>query len=225
MKHIYAFIILFSAIANAQVTVNFGNSICQMGDCTQLSATYVNATQTTSYAVEPVGFSPYPFSQGNLIPIVTDDVWSTPIPLNFSFSFYGTFYNQLQIGTNGVLAFANTDDFCEWEFSTPIPDPEFPIQNAIYGVYQDLDMLAIADPQVQNVSYYVTGVSPHRAFVVNFNYLPLYDCGDSVGPQTSQIVLHELTNEINVYVLNRTPCLQWQEGRGLIGIQIGRAHV
>lgn len=219
MKQLYSLALLFSAIATAQVSVNFGNSVCAPGDCTTVYAQYADANETTSYMVQAVPYNPQPYGQGYLIPIETDDSWSPPISLDFLFSFYGTLYSQVQIGANGVLAFTNTDDSCPWGYSAQIPNAEFPIKNAIYGVYQDLDMLAITDPETQNISYYFIGVAPFRALVVNFNQLPLYQCGDSVGLQTSQIVLHETTNEIEISVANRTPCNTWQNGVGLIGIQ------
>ena len=39
------------------------------------------------------------------------------------------------------------------------------------------------------------------------------------GLQTSQIVLYETSNIIEVYVQDRTPCTSWQGGVGVIGIQ------
>ena len=42
---------------------------------------------------------------------------------------------------------------------------------------------------------------------------------DGVGRQTSQIVIYETSNVIEVYVARRTACVGWNGGRGVIGVQ------
>jgi len=169
------------------------------------------------------------FLGGTVIPPSGDDYWSPEFVLPFSFNFYGNCYNSVLIGTNGLITFdlTNNQPFgtCQWAFTQPIPNSNFPIRNAVYGVYQDSDIRTppVTNPALQNVNYYVldTGVNaaPNRVFVINFNELPQYHCDNSVGFQTSQIVLHETTNIIDILVKNRSVCSTWNSGSGLIGIQ------
>src|SRR5690606_26006739 len=49
--------------------------------------------------------------------------------------------------------------------------------------------------------------------------LPQFSCGTSVGLQTSQIVIYEISNIIEVYIGNRTSCTGWNSGSGVVGIQ------
>jgi len=204
--------------------------ICYPGDCVDLSATYPALKQTTSYAVSSEAYSPsFPFFGGILIPPSADDNWSPLVNLPFSFCFYGTSYNQMLVGTNGVITFdmgnQSAGGNCQWEFLTPIPNTQFPIRNAIYGVYQDVDIRTppVTNYEMQNVNYYVldagTNAAPNRVFIANFNELPQFQCDNSVGLQTSQIVLHEGTNIIEIIIHKRTSCTIWNSGNGVIGVQ------
>ncbi|MFT3796343.1 T9SS type A sorting domain-containing protein [Flavobacterium sp.] len=220
---------------NLQVNIDQSGLVCSPGDCVELFANYTNLSETTSYSVGSIPYSPqFPFTGGMVLDNTADDVWSPTVNLPFNFNFYGAFYNQLKVGSNGVVTFDSTQlsglqGACLWNFTTPIPNTNFPIKNAIFGVYQDTDIRteamdndAVAD-NLQNVNYYIsdTGINaaPNRAFIINFNMLPQFQCEGSVGLQTSQIVLHEGSNVIEVFVHNRTSCATWNAGVGVIGLQ------
>lgn len=236
MKNLYAFILLTAAISGFSQSVNIVQPapLCTPGTCVDLHADYTAVREATSYTVAPMQSvqTPYPYTGGTVIPAVNDDIF-VDFQLPFTFCFYGQTYNTMLIGTNGVLSFNSGVDFglttggynCPWAFSSSIPNASFPIKNAIYGVYQDSDIRSTANdgpvtnPAVQNVNYYVGGQAPFRYLVVNFNELPSYQCGANGGLQTSQIILHETTNVIDIYVKKRSACISWNGGRGLIGIQ------
>ncbi|MFY8214385.1 MAG: T9SS type A sorting domain-containing protein, partial [Flavobacterium sp.] len=103
------------------------------------------------------------------------------------------------------------------------------IRNAIFGVYKDTNILHSAldadttPNNIQNVNYYVLdsgpNAAPNRVFVANFNELPQFGCNATAGLQTSQIIIYETTNIIDVLISKRTPCLSWNSGSGLVGIQ------
>ncbi|MEE1899012.1 hypothetical protein V1389_11730, partial [Flavobacterium rakeshii] len=202
--------------------------LCDPGDCTDLVAEYFETGETTSYEVSSVDYAPpYPFIGGTQVSVNTDDVWSPLVTLPFSFCFYGQNYDNVLIGSNGVITFdTNTftpGAYCQYAFSGDIPNTSFPIRNAIYGVYQDIDPgvnNTFADP---NINYAILGSAPCRTLVVNFSQVAQFysACeGDpNIGAQTSQIVLYETTNVVEVYVQRRVPCTSWQEGVGVIGIQ------
>lgn len=238
MKKYYVLLTLiigFGTSAQVQVTIPTPNYVCQPGDCTALEAVYPNLRQTTTYSVASIPYAPsFPFTGGTVIPPSADDVWSVVMNLPFEFSFFGFLYNQILVGTNGVITFDTSfpslvTGGCPWDFSESIPSANFPIKNAIFGVYQDTDIrntITILDPTPdfeQVVNYYVlsTGINaaPNRVFVANFNELPQFNCNASAGLQTSQIVLHEGTNEIEIFIKKRTSCTSWNNGRGVVGIQ------
>jgi len=224
MKKTILFILLFIVFyAEAQnnipsfTIVNPGN-LCNNGDCIALTTNYLDIKNTTDYTATSVNYNPLlSFTGGTVIEVNLDDQF-TSVSLPFSFCFYGNVYQNIAIGSNGVVAFNQTSNECPYAFSTPIPDVNFPIKNAIYGVYQDTDITAGLNPAVQNINYYTAGTSPNRVFVINFNELPLYECSSS-DLQTSQIILYETTNIIDVYVKKRTSCTAANFGNGLIGIQ------
>lgn len=207
--------------------------ICNPGQSTSLLANYLQtyATNTNNYDVTSIPYAPqYSFTGGTNLNVAIDDVWSDIIDLPFPFCFYGQNFTKVLAGANGVVTFdiagvvpggeevPNVNGGCAWSYNTTIPSATFPIKNAIYGVYQDIDPSVRTNPAIQNINYYVTGTYPNRAFVLNTSEIPQFSCGTSVGLQTYQIILYETTNTIDVLVNKRTPCPGWNGGRGLIGL-------
>jgi hypothetical protein len=183
-------------------------------NCTTLTATPFPTGATTSYAVSSIPYSPpYPFNQGTQLFIGIDDIYSALLPLPFPFCFYGNTYNNIVVGTNGLISFnaAYANQFCPWAFTQNVPNAALPL-NAVFGVYQDID------PSVcGQIRYTVQGQAPCRNFVVNFNQVCHFSC--TFLQTTTQIVLYETTNVIEVYVQNKPLCPTWNGGRSIIGIQ------
>ncbi|PZR11284.1 MAG: hypothetical protein DI539_20690, partial [Flavobacterium psychrophilum] len=199
--------------------------------CVDFSASfYTAAAQTTSYEVESIPYvPPFPTLGGTPLPIDVDDIWGPKVVLPFEFCFMGDVYNAAQVGSNGIVSF-NADQATGagsgWAFSQTIPNATFPQKNAIYGVYQDTNPNPTNNSwDNPNINYQVMGNYPCRAFVVSFNELAQFNCStdsaadQAIGAQSSQIVIYEITNIIEVYVKRRVPCTSWQGGVGLIGIQ------
>ena len=225
------------------IGTNAIDPICNIGDCRTLTANISNITpnatpinDTTAYTVSAIPYCPQaPFENptwtqlhpGN---ITGDDSWgrtafsfpgATSNTPAFKFCFYGTEYSSALVGTNGVVTFntALAGQTCPWSFSQTIPNTAFPIKNAILGVYQDTDYsVTPTAPAVLSTNYNMYGTYPCRKFVVNFTNLPQFSCNNNVGLQTSQIVIYEISNIIEVYVKRRVPCNSWQSGAGVIGI-------
>jgi gliding motility-associated-like protein len=194
------------------------------------AAYYEGAAQTTSYEVTSIQFvQPFPTLGGTELNVAVDDIWSPKVNLPFEFCFMGGVYNAAQVGSNGIVSFEADEPAgggSGWSFNQTIPDTSFPQLNAIYGVYQDTN----PNPSNNgwdnpNINYQVLGNYPCRALVVSFNELAQFNCStDSaedqlIGAQSSQIVIYEITNIIEVYVKRRVPCTSWQGGVGLIGVQ------
>lgn len=198
-------------------------------------ASYFHASETTSYGVESIPYAlPFPATGGTKMDVTTDDQWAPVAELPFEFCFFGQVYTRAQVGSNGVISFdANfeTGAFCPWDFNNAtIPSTTFPIKNAIYGVYQDIDVTKLAGAFAHpEINYQVIGNYPCRAFVVNFSDIAQFGSGcntdPAVGAQASQVVIYEVTNIIEVYVKNRVACTTWTEGDGVIGIQNGPGTV
>jgi gliding motility-associated-like protein len=199
-------------------------NVCSDNNCVNLTATYPETFTTSSYLVASTPYVPlFPFTGGTQVSVNTDDVWSGDIPIPFKFCFYGNTYNSLNIGSNGVVTFdthaANSN--CPWAFTATIPNTTFPIRNAIYAPYQDVNPGVLTAPAQPNINYQVLGSAPCRVMVINFSKLAQFSCGVTVGIQTSQVVLYETSNAIDIYVKDRTACTTWNSGSGVIGIQNG----
>ena len=195
---------------------------CPGNQCIDLSATYTDSKDTTDYSILGIPFAPpFPFTGGTQLNIATDDIWGPSFQLPFDFCFYGVNYPSIQVGSNGVLTFTpqTAPGNCPWAFTAQIPAANFPIRNAIYGVYQDINPSVSTAPIVHTINYQVLGTAPCRSFVVNYDNIAQFSCGVNVGLQTSQIVLYETSNIIEVYVQDRTSCTNWNSGSGLIGLQ------
>ncbi|RZJ69176.1 MAG: gliding motility-associated C-terminal domain-containing protein, partial [Flavobacterium sp.] len=181
----------------------------------------------TSYEVESIDYNPpFPSTGGTQTSVNTDDVWSPVIDLPFDFCFFGEVYDSAQVGSNGMLTFDEyvSPGFCPYNLNgLQIPNVNFPVKNAIYGVFQDIDPSinnAFANP---DINYQVLGTYPCRALVVSFNEVATWgtNCNSdpNVGAQTSQIVIYEVSNVIEVYVQRRVPCVGTWNGGGVVGIQ------
>jgi gliding motility-associated-like protein len=196
--------------------VNAGNDVtvgCN-NPCTNLTATFHQTGNTNSYTVTAIPYNPpFSYSGGTPVSVNTDDVWSGVINLPFTFCFYGQAYNQVVVGSNGVVSFNTSyaNGYCPWSFSSSVPSPNLPL-NAIFGAYVDID------PSVcGNVYYQITGTYPCRVFVFKFNQVCYFSC---TSLKTSQmIVLYEGTNVIEVYIQNHPVCSNWNSGNAVVGIQ------
>ncbi|NND88479.1 MAG: hypothetical protein HKM28_04440, partial [Flavobacteriaceae bacterium] len=121
------FLIGFSASAQGPgcPNVNAGNDVdlpCEES-CTDLTATFLETGETTTYDVSAIDYAPpFPFTGGTSVSVNTDDVWSDVINIPFDFCFFGEARSEMIIGSNGVVAFdfTNTNTtpggFCQWSF-------------------------------------------------------------------------------------------------------------
>ena len=205
--------------------VNAGPNVSICSGCTTLSATVQGSVATTSYSVSSIAYTPFSYSTGTPILVNIDDKWSPAVSLPFCFQFFGNTYNQVVIGANGLISFntAYAGTFCQWILTSAgaIPTASVPI-NSIMGPYQDID------PTYQgNIYWQVTGTAPCRTLVVSYYQIPYYGDPNSVATgycssamyATSQIVLYETTNIIDIYIQNKQTCGGWNGGLAIEGIQ------
>jgi gliding motility-associated-like protein len=193
-------------------------------DCVDLTASFLQTGETTSYDVTSITYAPpFPFTGGTPVSANTDDVWSPAIPIPFDFCFFGETYSELIIGSNGVVAFDFTqldttpNGFCQWSFepTETIPDPVELFRTTIFGAYMDINPAVAGSGQI---NFEVFGEAPCRTMVINFPDVPYFSCNNLI--MTSQIVMYETTNVIEVYIEERSDqCPTWNDGLAIIGIQ------
>lgn len=181
-----------------------------------LNADVFTTGETTAYTICSIDYNPpFPFSGGTSFSVGTDDVWTGVVNLPFDFCFFGTNYSQIIVGSNGLISFdiANAGGYCPWSFTAPCPNPALPL-NSIFGVYHDIDPEVCGD-----LNYSILGSAPCRVFVVNYFDVCHYGTSCNANISSTQIVLYETTNAIEVYVGDKPVCTAWNNGNALIGIQ------
>src|ERR1051326_2033815 len=109
MKYFYLILLsFFSATVSAQypsLSLGPDDTLDCRTNCTTLHANYVHSMATTSYAVSQIPYNPFSFTSGVDIGLTADDLWSSPIAIPFTFCFYGHNYNEVIVGTNGLVSF------------------------------------------------------------------------------------------------------------------------
>ncbi len=205
------------ASACPQVTVAPAGPICA-GNCVNLAATVQGSVATTSYAVSNVPYSPYSYTTGTSVLINIDDTWSGAITIPFCFQFFGNTYTQLLIGSNGLVTFDLTqaNGYCQWPINNAIPSNLNPM-NSIMAPFQDSDPSIGTPTSATDINWKVVGTAPCREFIVSWYDVAMFSCNTQIV--SSQMVLHETTNIIDIYILNKTVCAAWNGGAAIEGIQ------
>jgi len=193
-----------------------------INNCTTLNASYfvgLGAT-TETYSVNAALPCPIPPS-GAVTPtsITTDDVWSNTINLPFDFYFFGTGYNQILVGANGVISFnlnntsptQQSGGYCAWQFTDPLPSTNL-FKNTIFGAFHDVDVTYGG-----RIEYYISGTAPQRKFVVSYTNVAQFSCNSM--HTTQRIVLYETANVIDVQIDRKDTCTSWNNGNAVVGIQ------
>ena len=203
-------------------------SVTCANPCVDLIGSYFYAGQTTTYLPIPIAYTPFPYNVGNAILVNIDDSWSNSINLPFDFCFFGVNYNKVVVGSNGIISFKNSyagggPGSCPWSLIgvNPIPNSNLPLAS-IMGVYEDIDPTNMGD-----IYWQLTGTYPSRKLIVSFYQIPYYGDPNSVSTGscssplflTSQIVLYETTNAIDIYIKNKPTCTGWNNGLAIEGIQ------
>src|SRR5690554_109396 len=222
---------------NVEITADRTELTCEE-PCTLLTADYLLTGETTSYRVDPIFYAPpFPFTGGaGSTNITADDRWSETIDLGFEFCFFGESYTKALISSNGAITFSINGEVPNGRYSPSTP-AGYPLSGTvpgnngsytgigsdpravlgIFGVLQDTNPATSFSGW--SINYEIIGAEPCRMLVFNMYRLGQFSCNTNVGEQTYQMVLYETTNVIDVYVQDRTPCNNWHNGNGVIGIQ------
>ena len=187
--------------------------------CTTLTADFHRSTETNArYTVESLPMDPVGVSLPSSIS--ADDDYSAAIDLGFTFCFFGEQKTQIVIGDNGLISFNVAgyagSTFAQYTVPANVPSGSLPV-DAVFGAYHDLYI-----NEGGEITYGVTGTAPFRAFVINYRNVAQYSAANGcTNPTTQQIVLHETSNFIDVYLTDKPACTGWQDGKAIVGIQLG----
>lgn len=208
------------SVSPAELGTNNTNIVidCDVTTVTLCANAVATATTANDYTVMSIPYNPpFSFTAGTRIfTDATDDTWGQPVNLPFAFCYYGNTYTQIVPGANAVASF-NTDQaggYCTWSYSASLPSTSlFP--NTIFACYRDIYPNYYTGDGIYEG---VLGAYPCRSYVLSFNNIALFSCY-SVRTFSSQIVLYEGTNIIDVYLRDAPTCTGWNSGNGVVGIQ------
>ena len=199
------------------------SSLCADDDAsTTLTATYhILGQDTSAYEITSVNNCEFPsFLGGTPTSVETDDEWSDVIDIGFDFCFFGGTYNQLLIGSNGVVSFdlSNANGYNGWSY-----DPVDILPNSSNTSLSDANIFGVAhdiDPSVGGeINFMILGSSPQRQFVVNYTDVPHFSANCNILTSTSQIILYESSNVIDINIIDKPICATWNDGLAVVGIQ------
>ena len=123
-----------------------------------------------------------------------DDEISNPLPLGFSFGFYGTLYTDFYISSNGFIAFSDNDQedgCCSGQF---LPNADLP-NNLIAFDWNDIN-----PEDGGTIRYETIGTAPNRILIMDWNRVTHID--DINNVTTVQVKLLETSNRIELHITN-----------------------
>ena len=143
----------------------------------------------------------------------SDDQHDVLIPIGFTFDFYGLPYDFLVISGNGYITFDATqaNQWSPYSIFVPIPNPGSQPENAIMAPWHDINTATGGA-----VYYGSTGIAPNRKFVVTWCQVPMFSCSDSIA--TSQVVLYEGSDKIEMFIQDKPICIGWNGGNAVQGL-------
>lgn len=198
VKHLvlFTFFFLFGTRSNAQVTLTYDPVSCGV------PTTNVTASVSCGSTI---------FNAG----IVADDTYSGLRPIGFSFNFYGVSYNQFVIGANGNISFTDSlaGTYNPWSIVTSLAGST--IRNSICGPWCDMDF----PENGGSCTMQLTGTAPSRKLAVTYCRTSMYNIPYCQGEWiTSQIILYETSNIVEVHIMHKTICTAWNNGRAICGV-------
>lgn len=209
MKHLLLIIIsiCWATIINAQSLLNIQNAPLDTVDCNltcySVKANFIKPKLTTSYTYSAIPFSPANTTTGTILNL-GDDMFSSAIPLGFTFCFYNNTYNQAYISSNGHITFNSNYSNAACSFDTKKPMPFFNAKypdNAIFCPFTDGNTLNSG-----TIKYATTGIAPFRKFIVSYISIPYFSCTAGNFTSSFQCILYETTNEIDVHITQKPTC-------------------
>jgi gliding motility-associated-like protein len=225
--------LLISGVAMGQGTISFTSgtdtlrnridSLSCSVPCATVVAHAVPLNATTTYTLTSTPYAPYRFDSGATPTVLGasiltyDDNYGDTIYIPFCFSFFNNSYNKCVIGTNGNISFdmTNVNLYDPWPISGPLPGSNCTAtEDCIMAPWNDL-----YPPNGGVIKYATYGTAPNRVFVISWDSVHLFISGTCAGNTSEQIVLHESTNIVDIFIRSRIPCTAWNNGYAVTGIE------
>ncbi|MFC1896682.1 S8 family serine peptidase, partial [Thermodesulfobacteriota bacterium] len=140
-----------------------------------------------TYDDDPTNYSWEDISDTGTNLDLSDDDWEySSIP--FDFTFYGQNYNDVAVGSDGTVHFADIP-LGNWNVGIP--------NTNIYGIHTFIAALwGDLNPQTGGAVYWeVKGTAPNRRLIVEWYNVPRFD---NIGDCTYEVILYEGSNEIKL---------------------------
>lgn len=202
--------------------------------CTGLNFQVPHLRSDDDYQIVNIPYTPYPYTTagGNeLTALYSDDRYSQAISLPFPICFYGDVFNQVVVGSNGLLTFDIANANCDAAYTVTPPVPYalgsicqqagiyYPA-SSVMAVFSDLNPQGGASPAGRKIEWRMEGATPFRRFIASWNRIGVYGnnaCGVAT-PTTFQIVINESTSVIEVFIEQKI-CQDNSTGRAILGVQ------
>ncbi|MDC0201951.1 SprB repeat-containing protein, partial [Flavobacteriales bacterium] len=145
--------------------------------------------------------------------MAVDDMHDVVVPIGFDFDFYGGTYDKCVISGNGYITFDTTqaNQYSPWAINQAIPNPGVVPENAIMAPWQDINTGVVG-----SIFYGTTGIAPNRKFTVTWCAIAMFSCTNDL--HTSQVVMHEGSNKIEMFLQDKHLCITWNGGAAVQGL-------
>ncbi len=177
-------------VSFTSITASASPATVCVGGSSQLNVAASLPACGTYYSVASTTYGTLPTTGFTTVTGLTDDNFSGPFTIPFSFNFFGTAQTSFYVGSNGYITFgAGSGD----RFSQVYPNTTAP-NNMIALSYCDL-----LPSSGGTISYGVVGTAPNRIMVIDWTGTPYYNLGSPTGGLSGQIQLFE-NGRIEVHV-------------------------
>jgi hypothetical protein len=174
------------------------------------------------YTHSTIPYNPANYNTGTQY-FLTDDTYASSFTsLGFDFCYDGVTYQDIMVSSNGFLIFPgcfsshNGNDiipgnFSGWSINSSIPNSTNAPQNAILGVWQDMNPSSGGSVRTS-----VQGTAPNRVFIAKYFSVAMFSC--TFSSYTGQIMLYETSNNIEIHIEDKPVCFGWNSGAGIMGL-------
>jgi gliding motility-associated-like protein len=206
------FIAIGGRLAAQSITVYQDTIICS-NDTIPLYAVVDGSYGTETYTVESIPYAPETIGGASMT--MVDDTYIGSYPIGFDFCFFGEFYDDFYIASNGWISFVlpGAGWATNWTPDDVIPDNATNVpKTAIMPMWTDWHTGLCSNC----IHRETVGTAPFRKTIITYEDVPLFSCTGFEG--TFQIVLYETTNVIEHHLWDVDVCAAWDLGIATQGI-------
>ena len=208
-------LLCFANFCFAQLTVTTNPSSATV--CASNSVSITASATPVSYTVSAIGNNPYdptlfttnilvdqlgtynggtPYIEPVSFGTLDDGRWDN-ITLPFTFRYYGTTFNSLNISTNGWIGLGSSNTTATG-YGVALPNAAAP-NNVIHAITCDLTFAGVTNAAV--LQYFEVGTSPNKRFVIDYSNIKFFS---GTATANVQVILYETTNVIEIHTFDCT---------------------